>query len=391
MRFQAVALAAVASLLGGCSSTSPSQGPVAVGLDVTPDSMAIAPGDTVRLAVTVLDSLSEPIVDAPVAYLSRHPEIATVSATGKVTALAYGRDTVVALSGEAKGTVIIDVVPEQVAVGGRPFGIAVSSLGQVYVTRQDDDKLTRITLGPDTVTDSVVVGDDPGDVVFNAAGTVAYVTNFEGNSVGRVVVGAATQAVEVSVGAEAFHVRMSASGTKVYVASNNGFLYTLDATTLARIDSAAIDPSPNGLAVKGDTFAYVSSTGGGKVVEIDLQGDTVRRVFNVGGTPQDLVLSAAGTTLFVANQAGRLDLVTLASGTIQAPIADLPSAFGLARTVAGDTLYLTSLDGKVRKINGTAKTVLATYTVGGTPRRVAVATDGTAVVANESDRVDIIR
>ena len=119
-----------ALMVGGCSSTSPSSGPVAIGIDVTPDSTYLAPGDTVHLTVTVLDSLSTPIVDAPVAYLSRHPSVATVSATGKVTALTYGRDTIVVLSGDASGTVIIDVAPKRVAVTGRPFGIAVNKIAK---------------------------------------------------------------------------------------------------------------------------------------------------------------------------------------------------------------------------------------------------------------------
>jgi DNA-binding beta-propeller fold protein YncE len=365
--------------------------PVAVEIQVTPSGATLAVGDTLHLGVTVLDAFGDPIGDAPVVFTSRHPSIATVSVTGKVTAEAYGRDTIDVVSGELAETAIIDVVPPWVTVAGRPFGIAVSSLGQVYVTRQDDNALTRILLGPDTVAGTVAVGADPGDVVFNAAGTVAYVTNFNGHSVSRVDVGSATQTDVAGVGAAAFHVRMSASGTTIFVASNNGFLYTLDATTLARIDSVAIDGAPNGLAIKGDTLAYVSSTATGHVTEIDLQGDTVRRVFDVGGVPQDVVLSAAGSTLFVANEAGRLDIVSLGAGTVGTPISNLPGAFGLARTVAGDTLYLTSLDGKVRKIDGTSKTVLFTIRVGGMPRRVAVAADGTVVVANEADQVNIIR
>lgn len=391
MRSHIAALLALAGLLGACSSTSPSQGPLGIAIDVAPDNASLAPGDTVHLTVTVLDSLSQPIVGAKVAYLSRHTSIATVSSAGKVTAVAPGRDTVVVLYGALKADVIIDVHPERVTVSGRPFGVAVSSLGQVYVTRQDDNALTRIILGPDTTAGTVTVGSDPGDVVFNAAGTVAFVTNFLGHTVSRINVGTATQTDTARVGLEAFHVRMSAGGTKIFVASNNGFLYTLDATTLARIDSVAIDASPNGLAIKGDTLAYVSSNATGHVAEIDLKVDSVRRVFNIGGNPQDVVLSAAGTTLFVANQDGRLDFVTLGSGTIGTPISDLALAFGLARTAAGDTLYLTSLDGLVRRIDGTTKTVLATYPVGGMPRRVAVAANGTVVVANEADRVDIIR
>lgn len=279
----------------------------------------------------------------------------------------------------------------RIAISGRPFGVAVSSRGEVFVTRQDANALTRVILGTARLAGTVSVGRDPGDVVFDSAGTMAYVTNYLGQTVGRVVVGAASQAGDVGVGGDAFHVRMSAAGTHIYVASNNGFLYVLDATTLARVDSVAIDPAPNGLAIKGDTIAYVSSAMTGQVSEIDLEGRSLSRTFSVGGTPQEVVLSRDASTLFVANQGGRLDFIALSNGAIGAPMTGLGSAFGLARTAGDDVLFLTSLDGNVRKIDAARRKVLWTYPSGGIPRRVAVARDGTVLVANEGNWLDILR
>ena len=359
-------------------------------IHVTPDSARLAIGDSLQL-VTVIDSGATPVAGPIPTFVSRDTLVATVSVAGQVRGVGHGVDTITVSAEGLITHMIVRISSSRVAISGRPFGVAVSSLGQAYITRQDANALSRVIIGPDTVAGTVAVGSDPGDVTFNAGGTTAYVTNFAGGNVGRFTVGAASQSDSASVGGAAFHVRMSASGTHIFVASNNGFLYTLDATTLARVDSVAIDGSPNGLAIKGDTLAYVSSTATGNVTEIDLKGDSLRRTFAVGGTPQDVVLSSNGGTLFVANESGRLDFITLAGGTIGTPMNNMGSAFGLARTSAGDTLFLTSLDGIVRKIDGAGHTLLRTYTPGGTPRRVAVAADGTALVANEGNWVDIIR
>ena len=360
-------------------------------IQVTPSSAALAIGDSLQL-VAIIDSQGVQVGGPGFTFTSMDTLIATVTTNGRVAAVGGGADTITVTSGALVAQVPITVASARVAIAGRPFGVAVSSLGQAYVTRQDDNALTRVIVGPDTLAGIVTVGADPGDVVFNAAGTVAYVTNFAEGTVGKITVGTAAQSDTAGFGGSpAFHVRMSGSGAHLFVAINNGFLYTLDAATLARVDSVAIDDSPNGLAIKGDTIAYVSSTATARVAEIDLKGDSVLRYFNVGDIPQEVVLSSDGGTLYVANQAGWVDKVTLSTGAIGTPIGGIAEAFGMARTATGDTLLVSSLDGHVRRILASTGAVIRRYDVGGTPRRVAIAPSGAVLVANEGGWVDIIR
>lgn len=358
-------------------------------LVVTPDSASLAIGDTLPLTA-VVDSDGHAVIGSSFAFASSDTAVAQVSGLGLVTGHGHGTATVTVTSGALSAQVKIVIAGSRLLISGRPFGVAVSSLGLAYVTQQDANALTGVIVGADTVSEVVDVGADPGDVAFNGAGSVAYVTNFLGNTVGRVSVGSGSQSDSAGVGGDAFHIRVSGNGARIYVASGDGYLYTLDATTLGRIDSVAIDNDPNGLAIKGDTIAYVSSSSMARVTELSLVGDSVLRHFAVGDTPQDVVLSADGGTLYAANQAGRVDVIDLGSGTIGTPMA-VSGAFGLARTPAGDTLVVSSLGGQVYRIDAATRAVLRTYSVGGTPRRVAIAPDGAILAANEGGWLDIIR
>lgn len=378
-----------ALLLAGCSSGT--TGPIPGGVIVAPEAILIGVGDTVRIAVTVVDTTGDTIPYPHLTFVSSMPAVARVNSTGRVTGVKSGVDTIFVSVGEVDTAIPVGVHPKRVLLAGRPFGIAVTSAGVVYITRQDSDAVARITLGPDLLSDGIRVGDDPGDVAFNAAGTVAYVTNFEGHTVYRISVATGTITDSANVGGEAYRVRLSPSGSYVYVTSGDTYLYKLNATTLARVDSVKALATPNGLALKGDTIAYVSSGSDVGVVELDLKGDSLLRSFPFYGQPQEVLLSADQSTLFFANQSGTLERISLTTGTYGTPISGMGEAFGLARTAAGDTLFLTSLEGMVRKIDASSGTILYTYPVGGAPRRVAIAGDGTVVVANEGNWVDIIR
>ena len=235
-------------------------------------------------------------------------------------------------------------VPSRIAIDGRPFGVAVARTGRVYVTQQDGNALTELTVPAGVPTGVVSVGIDPGDVAFNASASVAYVTNYGGRSVGKVLVGARSQARTVSVGSSAMRLRLSDDGAHAYVTTSAGFLFTLDAGTMKKLDLIAIDPAPNGLAIKGDSLAYVSSVSTGRVSEVSLTADSTLRTFTVGGSPQEVVLSRDASRLYVANEAGRIDVIALASGSI-AELTVVPAAFGMARVPGRDELVVTSLSG----------------------------------------------
>lgn len=360
-------------------------------LQVTPDSAALPLGGSVQLAA-VHDSAGITVGGAAFVYTSSDTTVVRVSATGLVTSVAPGYATITVTSDTLVAAHPVVVLSGGVFVLGDPVGVAVSSTGQAYVTRTHLDRLSRLLLGPDTLaTEAVTVGSFPADVAFNPAGTVAYVTNFLGGTVQRVVVGASAPTATTGVGPEAFHVRVLSTGAKIVVTSNNHFLYILNATTLARVDSIGIDGDPNGLALKGDTLAYVSSLASGHTLEVDLVHKTVTRTFLTGATPQEVLLSKDGATLYVANEGGWIDVIPLSTGIVGTPINGVGGAFGMSWTAAGDTLLVGDVGGYLRKVVPATSTVTATYHLRGVPRRIAVHSDGTILVANESGWLNILR
>jgi YVTN family beta-propeller protein len=128
---------------------------------------------------------------------------------------------------------------------------------------------------------------------------------------------------------------------------------------------------------------YVSSRDAGTVVSIDPATNTITRTYTLGGMPQRLAVAPDGSELYVANEVSGLDVVDVASGAVSS-ISFGTAGYGLGLTPDGTQLYvlLPSL-GEVRVLDRVSRAALKALLVGGIPRNVAFASDGTALVANE--------
>jgi trimeric autotransporter adhesin len=71
-------------------------------VQVSPTSPTILAGATIAISATPLDSAGGPLIDRPVTWASNNPSVATVSATGVVTAVAPG---IASISGTSEGKV----------------------------------------------------------------------------------------------------------------------------------------------------------------------------------------------------------------------------------------------------------------------------------------------
>lgn len=94
-------------------------------LKLTPDTVKLSKaGDTARVTATGADAFDNPVAGAAPAFTIDDPKVATVSATGLVTAGALGTTTVRATSGPATGSAIVLVASttcgavQDLAVGG---------------------------------------------------------------------------------------------------------------------------------------------------------------------------------------------------------------------------------------------------------------------------------
>ena len=99
-------------------------------VEVSPDSVEFtALGDTARLEATVLDANGSAVEGAVVAWSSADEGVATVDASGLVTAVGVGSAAVTATSGSASGSASVTVIQEASSVEVSPDSVEFTVLG----------------------------------------------------------------------------------------------------------------------------------------------------------------------------------------------------------------------------------------------------------------------
>ncbi len=183
---------------------------------------------------------------------------------------------------------------------GRPFGIAVSPTGQVYVTLQDLNSVLPVELVSKTVGTQIPVGADPGDVLFDPTGKTAYVSGYNDGTVRVINVSLGTSQPLAQVGANAYRLALSATAQRLYVSSVDGHVYVVSTATMAVVDTIPLGGALQGMALNSTgSELYVSSTDG-TVFRVNAATGAVQDSMVVGGSPQDVALSRDGTRLYVA-------------------------------------------------------------------------------------------
>lgn len=283
----------------------------------------------------------------------------------------------------------------RVPVASRPFGVALSRSGRVYVTRAGAASLAVGTAEQLWVDDgsAISVGAAPTDVAFAPSGERAYVTNQLSGTVGVIDVRSGRQTASVRVDGAPYKLFVAPDESRIYASNNHTSVFVIDAhahTVVGRVD---VGDSPNSFALHpGRRFLYVSSWVGRSVAEIDLESTAVTRRFDVGGIPQGLAVSNDGHELYVANEAGRLDVWSLVSGENVDRITLGGGGFGLTLTPDGSYAYVTLPQaGRVQVLHLPSRAVVKTLDTGGMPRRLVFdSRSDTAIVPNEGGWVDFI-
>jgi YVTN family beta-propeller protein len=278
-------------------------------------------------------------------------------------------------------------------VASRPFAVAISVHGVAYVGRQDLPFLQSTTL-PDTgFADSVRVGSDPSDIAFNKAGTAAYVTNQFSGNLGIVTVATGLTTDSISVPGAPFRVVVAPGSGEVFVSSNTDSVYAIALTTRTVVHRWGFNAPVNGMTLTADGTVLYASSIGGTLYRLNTSGIGAIDSSQIGGKPQDVVLSPTHQELYVANEAGSLEIRDPMSLARIDTIPGAAGAFGLKATPDGAQLYATyPASGVIRIIDVGTRTVGPTLVVGGAPRRIAFdQTGATALIPNEAGFVSVIR
>lgn len=282
-----------------------------------------------------------------------------------------------------------------VALAHGPWGAAISSDGVAYVTRPLTDSVALIAFagsGPTVIT-SFQVGARPDDIVFNASGSTAYVTNINAATVGVINTATSAQVRSYSVPGGPLRIVVGPGQNTLFVTLDNGTLLVLDAATGTVDTTLSVGTTPNGLALNaGAARLYVSATGAGTVTEINTSNNTIVRTLTVGGTPQDMEVLPSRNALYIANEAGWVDVRDLATGARTDSIP-APAAFALALSPDGEQLWVAQSGmGRVSVIDVLSSQVIDSVETLGVPRHIAFPPLGeVALVANEAGFVQLIR
>lgn len=281
-----------------------------------------------------------------------------------------------------------------VGLSGRPFGIAVSARGTIYVTQQDANSVARYDIATLAAAgEPIAVSTDPGDVVFDRAGTTAFVSTFYGGKVHTIDVATGSEKSATPFGRNAYRLALSSDGSRLFVSSVTGVLFSVPTNDSGASSLVGLAGSIQGVAVAPSGDVLYAATTSGKVYRIDPATLAIQSARDVAPSLQAVAVSPDGTELYVASERG--GLLVLDAGTLAtlATIALRTDAFGVAVTPDGAQLYVTSpQSGELAIIDRVGRTVTSKVALGGTPRRVAFdATGATAVIANEGNWVDVIR
>jgi DNA-binding beta-propeller fold protein YncE len=257
------------------------------------------------------------------------------------------------------------------------------------VTVLDGNTLTFVN-GSFGITSTVPVSATPTDIALNSAGTTAYVTSVDGPDLAVIDVVTATKQRTMAVAGSA-RVLLSPDGSLLYVGKPGG-VDVLSTATGSRELFVVTGGRVNGIALSADgSTLWVSNDFSGKLYRIKTSTMQVTDSLFLGGVPQEVVYHGGSGNVFVANEAGWVDVVNGTTFGTVARFGGTSGAFGMRLTADGSKLYVAGGGtGQVYVLDRSTGSLLKTISVGGVARRILFMQDGRAAVANEGGYVSLL-
>ncbi len=406
----------------GCGSeqrTGPP--PPASTLVVSPARLVMGIGMSRQLTASALDESGEPVDGGTVSFASNDQSRAVVTSGGVVSYVGVGEaeirasmDELFAVvpyiglsSGHPLGTSATSVRLPGDTQGDAPFGAVVDGDGRIFVSQTNSG---RVASADYPVTDFATadLGGTPTSVALLGRG-IALVTPTgpDTNDASVVELASGRVLAVLPIDVPAFSAVTSPDSQTAYLGTNDGRVLELDVASLnvtGSIDLNVEKSRANHLALnEAGTLLYASSFTTGTISEIDLASKTVSRLLVVGGEPQGIAVSHAGTELYLADEAGTgyIRIYNLVRNTIETSIASgatssTGGAFGLAMSPDGARVYVgvitSEAPGLIHIIDtGTQRIEHTINSCGRVPRRIAFGySGGLAVIADETGCVNFV-
>ncbi|HWG26406.1 beta-propeller fold lactonase family protein [Actinospica sp.] len=228
-----------------------------------------------------------------------------------------------------------------------PSAVAVTPNGETaYVTSQSGSTVRAVNLVSGTPTADISVGDGPSSITATPDGEYVLVVNNTDSTLSVIATSTDTVVATVSIPAGATEVRVSPDSQTAYVLGGANLTYVELSTfqVAATVKLAALKYT-EGLALSPDgSTAYVD--GGATIDVVDTATQTVTRTLTEGTAYNEgLAVSPDGSTLYIAGgaadpNAGTLYAVDIASGMTTASVTVGQTPYGVVLNAAGTRAYV---------------------------------------------------
>lgn len=181
---------------------------------------------------------------------------------------------------------------EEISVGTRPRGIALSPDGKyLYICASDDNTIEVMDTETRKIIHKLPSGPDPELLDLSPDGSLIYVANEDDNMVTVIDTGAQTVLAEIPVGVEPEGMAVSHDGKWIVNTSETtNMAHFIDADTFEITDNVLVDQRPRFAEwTSDDAEIWVSAEIGGTVSVIDNESRTVKHkiTFEVPGVPDE--------------------------------------------------------------------------------------------------------
>ena len=272
------------------------------------------------------------------------------------------------------------VVTHTYSVGTGPRGIAIDSSGNIWVTNNGSNTVTKLSSSGSTL-GTYPVGTYPVGISIDSAGNV-WVANGNSNTVtklsssgsilGTYPAGTAPRGILIDTSGNVWVTDHISSGTVTKLSSSGSILGTYP-----------VGNTPFGIAINTSGNVWVANWGSINVTELNSSGSTIG-TYPVGGNPLGTAIDAYGN-VWLTNSAGAAVLKLNSSGSTIGtyPVGSNPQ--GIAIDASGNVWVANGGSGSGTTINklSSSGSIIGTYTVGTNPQGIVIDASGNVWVANK--------
>lgn len=275
---------------------------------------------------------------------------------------------------------------------GAPFALAFYDEREAYITCVHAGVLERLDVVARRFVGAVPVGSVPSCLAVDRARQRAYASLQYEDTIAVIDTRAHVVVDRLPVSGDPFPVLLSPSGARLYAATNEDRLHALALPSGSVAASMPLPATSHFLTLHpAGHRLYVATRLGGTVLEVDTKWLGVNRIFELGGEPHDLRVTADGRWLYVANGRQGLNVVRLIDGRVVRTVPFGGRPVHLALSADERTIYVSQVEaGSVAVVNCASWSVRS-YVTGGRPRALSISRGGgILLVANETGWVDLI-